>query len=107
MGLTLLLADFLCCVGLLSSAPTAVPPPSGESWDGGSGGGLSFYFLRHIPTSTLGLCQVVILSNWNRLEDISGHVGVGDLLPRMTEWKHEEVQGGMEFFQRGVLKPEV
>lgn len=50
---------------------------------------------------------MVILSNWNRLEDISGHVGVGDLLPRMTEWKHEEVQGGMEFFQRGVLKPEV
>ena len=70
-------------------------------------GGLSFYFLRHLPTSTLGLCQVVILSSWNILEDISGHVGVGDLLPRMTDWKHEEVLGGMGFFQRGVLKPEV
>jgi len=50
---------------------------------------------------------VVILSSWNILEDISGHVGVGDLLPRMTDWKHEEVLGGMGFFQRGVLKPEV
>lgn len=105
MGLTLLLADFPCCVGLLS-APTTVPPPSGESWDGGWGG-LSFYFLRHLPSPTLGLGQVVILSNWNGLEDISGHVGVDDLLPRMTDWKREKVLGGMGFFQRGVLKPEV
>ena len=95
---------------MLASSPLHPPQslhPLGSPGTGAGGGGLSFYFLRHIPTSTLGLCQVVILSNWNRLEDISGHVGVGDLLPRMTEWKHEEVQGGMEFFQRGVLKPEV
>ena len=70
-------------------------------------GGLSFYFLRHLPSPTLGLGQVVILSNWNGLEDISGHVGVDDLLPRMTDWKREKVLGGMGFFQRGVLKPEV
>ena len=48
---------------------------------------------------------MVILGNWAGLEDISGHVGVGDLPPRMTDWKREEMLGGMGFSQRGVLSP--
>lgn len=46
---------------------------------------------------------MVILGNWAGLEDIPGHLGVGDLLPRMTDRKREEMLDGMGFSQRGVL----